>query len=171
VQIPLHILTTWTEQWDFIKSSALYLSVHMEFSLHLSFYLKRSLRGYTVGTTTGFPIEIVEALAPQSHHQIPWKCPQYIMSTCSVHHQVIGSGHPLNKGLGGYYMGNIPHVSWAIGYGPKIWIRSVPSSAKRLGNNTSRTSEWPHHSKLKRRATNLKKTNPRKDPHYHLSTL
>jgi hypothetical protein len=48
----------------------------MELSLRLSFYLRRSLEGYTVGTTMGFPIEIVEALAPQPHRQIPWKCPQ-----------------------------------------------------------------------------------------------
>jgi hypothetical protein len=49
-----HILTTRTEQWDFIKSSALYLSVQMELSLRLSFYLRRSLGGYTVGRTVGF---------------------------------------------------------------------------------------------------------------------
>jgi hypothetical protein len=53
-----------TEPWDFIKSSALYLSIHMELSLYISFYLKRNLGGYTVGTTAGFPVEIVEALAP-----------------------------------------------------------------------------------------------------------
>jgi hypothetical protein len=40
----------------------------MEFSLCLSFYLKPNLRGYTVGTTVEFPVEIVEALALQSHH-------------------------------------------------------------------------------------------------------
>jgi hypothetical protein len=57
-----------TEPWDFIKSSTLHLSVHMELSLCLSFYLKRSLGGYTVGTTAGFPVKIMEALAPQSHH-------------------------------------------------------------------------------------------------------
>jgi hypothetical protein len=68
VRIPHHILTTWIELWDFIKSSTLYLSVHQELSLCLSFYLTRSLRGYTVGTTVRFPVEIVEALAPQSHH-------------------------------------------------------------------------------------------------------
>jgi hypothetical protein len=34
----------------------------------MSFYLRRSCGGYTVGTTAGIPIEIVEALAPQSHH-------------------------------------------------------------------------------------------------------
>jgi hypothetical protein len=61
-----HILTTQTEPWDFIKSSALYLSVHMELSLHLRFYLKHSLGGYMVGTTVGFSVEIVETLAPQS---------------------------------------------------------------------------------------------------------
>jgi hypothetical protein len=36
----------------------------MELSLRLSLYLKCSLGGYMVGTTVGFPIEIVEALAP-----------------------------------------------------------------------------------------------------------
>jgi hypothetical protein len=56
------------ELWDFIKLSSLYLSIYIELSLRPSFYLKRSLGGYTVGTTAGFPVEIVEALAPQSHH-------------------------------------------------------------------------------------------------------
>jgi hypothetical protein len=67
VQILRHILTTQMELWDFIKLSVLYLSVHMELSLHLSFYLRRNLRGYMVGTTVGFPVDIMEALAPQSH--------------------------------------------------------------------------------------------------------
>jgi hypothetical protein len=80
----------------------------MEYSLHLSFYLRRSLGGYTVDTTAGFPVEIVEALTMQSHHRIPQKCPQYQVSTCSAHRQVTGSGHLLNGGLGGYYRGNIP---------------------------------------------------------------
>jgi hypothetical protein len=71
VQISCHILTTQTELWDIIKSSVLYLSIHMEHSLRLSFYLRRSLGGNTVGTTAGFPVEIVEALAPQSRCQIP----------------------------------------------------------------------------------------------------
>jgi hypothetical protein len=31
--------------WDFVKSSALYLSIHMEFNLRLSFYLRRSIGG------------------------------------------------------------------------------------------------------------------------------
>jgi hypothetical protein len=57
-----HILITWTELWGFFKSSALYLSVHMELRRSLSFYLRRSLRGYTVGTTPGFKVELMEAL-------------------------------------------------------------------------------------------------------------
>jgi hypothetical protein len=36
----------------------------MELSLCLSFYLRRSLGGYKVGTTVGFPVEIMETLAP-----------------------------------------------------------------------------------------------------------
>jgi hypothetical protein len=70
-----HILTTWTEPWDFVKSSALYISVHMELSICLSFYLRCSLRGYTVGTTVEFLLKIVEALAPQSRRWILRKCP------------------------------------------------------------------------------------------------
>jgi hypothetical protein len=54
------------EPWDFNKSSALYLSVHMELSLCQSFYHKPSLRGYTQGTKMGFPVEIVEAIV-ESH--------------------------------------------------------------------------------------------------------
>jgi hypothetical protein len=68
VRIPHHILTTLTEMWSFIKSSALYQLVHMEHSLPMSFSLRRSLRGYTMGTIAGFPAKIVEALAPQSSH-------------------------------------------------------------------------------------------------------
>jgi hypothetical protein len=120
VRILHHILTTWKESWNFIKSTALYLLVHMELSLCLSFYLRHSLRGYTVGTIMGFPVEIVEALAPQSHCRIPWKYPQYHMSTCSTHHQVTGSSHPLDGGPEGYYQSNIPQVPWATGYGPKF---------------------------------------------------
>jgi hypothetical protein len=35
----------------------------MELSLLLSFYLRHSLRGYTVDTTVRFPVKIMEALA------------------------------------------------------------------------------------------------------------
>jgi hypothetical protein len=84
VQIPHHILTTRRESWGFIKSSASYQSVHMKLSLRLSFYLRRNLGGYIVGITTGFPAKIIEALALQSRHRIPRKCPQYHMGTCSA---------------------------------------------------------------------------------------
>jgi hypothetical protein len=42
----------------------LYQLVHMKLSLRLSFYLRCSLGGYTVGTTLGFSVKIMEALAP-----------------------------------------------------------------------------------------------------------
>jgi hypothetical protein len=48
----------------------------MKHSLYLSLYLSHSLRGYTVGTTVGFLVEIMEALDPQSRRQIPWMYPQ-----------------------------------------------------------------------------------------------
>jgi hypothetical protein len=59
-----HILTTRIEPWGFIKSSTQIQLVHMELSHRLSFYLRCNLKGYMVGTTTGFPVEIAEALAP-----------------------------------------------------------------------------------------------------------
>jgi hypothetical protein len=62
--MPCQILTTEMEPQCFIKSSASNQVVHMEVSLRLNFYLSCSLGGYMVGTTTGFPVEIVEALAP-----------------------------------------------------------------------------------------------------------
>jgi hypothetical protein len=82
----------------------------MEFSLCLSFYLRHNLMSYVVGNTMGFPVEIVQALLQQSCYRIPWKCPQYHMSGYSAHRRVIGSGLLLNRGLGGYYEGNIPQV-------------------------------------------------------------
>jgi hypothetical protein len=51
-----------------------------------------------------------------------------------------------------------PRVPLSIGYGPKLWIRSIPSSGKRLGNHIPHTMERPHHSRLKRRDHQHKKT-------------
>jgi hypothetical protein len=71
-----HLLTTRTELWGFIKSSAQNKAVHMELSLHLSFQLIRSLGAYTVGTTVGFQVETMETLAPCPHHRILRQHPQ-----------------------------------------------------------------------------------------------
>jgi hypothetical protein len=122
VQILHHILTTRKEPWDFINSSALCISVHMELSLCLSFYLRHNIGGYTVGTTAGFLGEIVEALVPQSHRRIPRKCPQYQISTYFTHCRVTGSSHLLNGVLGGYCRSNLPWVPHATGYGPKVLV-------------------------------------------------
>jgi hypothetical protein len=108
------------KSWDFIKLSALYLSVHMELSLCLSFYLRCSLGGYMVDTNVGFLVEIMEALALQYHHRMKYL--QYHMSTCSTQRRVTGSGHLLDGWLGGYCRGNVPRVLCAAGYGPKFWI-------------------------------------------------
>jgi hypothetical protein len=94
--------------WDFIKSSALYLSVHMERSLRLSF-TSNVASGVHGGHHHGIPIQDRGGFSPASR-RIPQKFPQYHMSTCSIHHRVTGSGHPLNEGLRGYYQGNVPWV-------------------------------------------------------------
>jgi hypothetical protein len=70
VHIPHHLMTTQEEPWGFIKSSTQNKAVHIKLSLCLSFQLRRSLRGYTVGITVGFRIMTMEALAPWPHHQI-----------------------------------------------------------------------------------------------------
>jgi hypothetical protein len=49
------------EPWDFNKSSVLLLLVDMECSLSQSFYLRHSLKCYTVCTTVGFLVKIMEA--------------------------------------------------------------------------------------------------------------
>jgi hypothetical protein len=67
VRVLHHILTTRMELRGFIKSSAQNNVIHMELRLRLSFFLKRSLEGYTLGTTTGYPVKTMEALAPRSH--------------------------------------------------------------------------------------------------------
>jgi hypothetical protein len=71
VQMPRHTLTTRTTQWGFIKLSMQNNAVRMKLSPCLSFYLEHSLSGYMVGTTLGFPCEIMEASPPQSHQRTP----------------------------------------------------------------------------------------------------
>jgi hypothetical protein len=47
----------------------------MQLSLRLSFHLRHSLGGYTVGTTTGFWVKIMEDLAPQTSPLNPAEVP------------------------------------------------------------------------------------------------
>jgi hypothetical protein len=54
VRMPRHFLTTQMKLWGFIMSSVQNKVVHMELSIRLSFQLRRSLEGYTVGTIVGF---------------------------------------------------------------------------------------------------------------------
>jgi hypothetical protein len=65
MQLLHHILQLGRNCGATLMSSALNRTVHLQLSLCLSFYLRRSLGGYTVGTTARFLVEIVEALAPQ----------------------------------------------------------------------------------------------------------
>jgi hypothetical protein len=65
--MPHHFLITRTELWGFIKPLAQTYIVHMELSIRQSFQPRRNLGGYMVGTTVGFRVMIMEALAPWSH--------------------------------------------------------------------------------------------------------
>jgi hypothetical protein len=76
MQMSRDTLATRIEPWDFIKPPAQNKVVHMNFSLCLRFYLKRSFLGSTVHATAGFLVELMEVFAPQCHCRTPWKCPQ-----------------------------------------------------------------------------------------------
>jgi hypothetical protein len=60
------LLTTRTNPGIHEKSAKAKI-VHMKLSLRLSFQLSRSLKVYTVGTTAGFRVMTMEALAPWPH--------------------------------------------------------------------------------------------------------
>jgi hypothetical protein len=78
------------------------------------------------------------------------------MSTYSAIHQVIGSGHPLDSRLRGYCRGLVPRVLRVTGYGPVIWIQSIPSSIKMAPEPHTMCQVQPHHSWLERRGTHPK---------------
>jgi hypothetical protein len=67
--------------------------------------------------------------------------------------------------------GNVPRVACVARYSPKFWIQLAPSSGKYLGNHTPHTWKGPHHSRLKRRGHQSKRTNPGNYPCHHFSTL
>jgi hypothetical protein len=67
MRMPHHTLTTRMELRSFVKPLVRNKAINIKLSLRLNFYLRCSLGGYMVGTTTGFPLEIMKALAPQSH--------------------------------------------------------------------------------------------------------
>jgi hypothetical protein len=73
-----------------------------------------------VGTTAGFQVEIIEALAPQSHYQISRKPTVTIGNTFSASHRGDTFYRVLNGSLMGYCEGKIPRVPRVIGYSPKF---------------------------------------------------
>jgi hypothetical protein len=56
-----------------------------------------------------------------------------------------------------YYRGLVPYVPQVTGFGPTIWIPSVPPSAKRLGNCTPYTRYSPTTPGSEGGSTHLKK--------------
>jgi hypothetical protein len=85
------------------------------------------------------------------------------MRTCSTHRRVTGSGHPLNRGLGGYCRGKYP------GYqGPPVTAQNSGNNwFPRAGNGWGTIHPYQEMApplQLKTRATNLKRTNLRNDP-------
>jgi hypothetical protein len=62
----------------------------------------------------------------------------------------------------------IPRVA---GYGPKFWIRQVPSSSKRLQNHTPHVRYGPTTPNWRGGATNLKRTKPKSNPWHHFPSF
>jgi hypothetical protein len=60
-----------------------------------------------------------------------WQPPPGALSLCTILSLASATVHTC-RGLK-------PWVPWVAGYGPKLWIRPVASSGKRLGNHTPRT--------------------------------
>jgi hypothetical protein len=112
----------------------------MQLSLCLSFHLRRSLGGYTMGTTMGFWVEIVEALAPQTSPPNPVEVPtvayEHLFRLQFRGHFFITRSNGRHRG---YYQGKIPEYHetpiTARGYG---YDRLHPV-AKRLGSHTPHT--------------------------------
>jgi hypothetical protein len=94
----------------------------MQLILHLSFHLIDSLKSYTVGTTAGFRVKIVEALARQTSPPTPTKVPTV---ACEHLFHLSLRGHIFvthsNRSHGGYYRGKLPQYHntpiMACGYG------------------------------------------------------
>jgi hypothetical protein len=79
-----------------------------------------------------------------------------------------GWHHRPNSGCEGL----VPRVTWTAGYGPKLWIRSVPSNSNWLEKHTPCT-RYGHHSWLKRRGRQPKKnqTQEQSAPSHFLITI
>jgi hypothetical protein len=119
-------------------------SIDMTDSGHAAFWCKSTHNGCIPwGSQTSQPVNLFFLILYESS--------QTLMSLCGT----VPDLKPIS--LGGDCRGNVPRLLWATDYGPKLWIQSVPSSSKRLGNHTPHTSERPHHSRLKRRDHKPKK--------------
>jgi hypothetical protein len=109
----------------------------MQLSLRLSFYLRHSFGGYTVGTTAGFLVEIVEALVPQTSPPNPAEVPAV---ACEQLFRLPLRGHFFvthsNRKARGLLSGQITPVPRDAIYDLWIWIRPTPSSGKQLGSHT-----------------------------------
>jgi hypothetical protein len=177
VQMPHHILTTRMELWGFIKSSVPNRAIHMELSLHLSFYLKHTLGGYTVDTTVGFPVKIMEALAPQYCHNSRGRACRYIRAPipplvertfCTTHSTegswaTVGVKYPRDRrtlvtAQNSRYK-RFPPIANCWGTIHPILEKAPPLRAKEGGAGGG--------------GTNLKSTNPRSNPchRFHSAAL
>jgi hypothetical protein len=124
----------------------------MQLSLRLSFYLRCSLGGYTVGTTVGFWVEIVVALAPQisplNHAEVPAIAYEHLSHLPSRGRSFY---RPLNGRLGGYWWGKIPRYHRALITAQNSRYDRFPLAANGWGTIHPVSDKRPHHSRLKGR--------------------
>jgi hypothetical protein len=113
----------------------------MKLSLRQSFYLRRSLRvlhgGHHRGITSrgrgGFS-PTISPPNPREVHTVPYEYLFHLPSSDQLRPPAQRMARVL---------GLLPRVLRVTGYGPKFWIRLVPSSGTQLGNPALRTGNSP----------------------------
>jgi hypothetical protein len=123
----------------------------MKFSLRLSFYLRHSLRGYIMGTTAGFPVKIMEALAPQSHRQITRRCPPPHTSTHSASRQEDAFKMHGQQKARGLLLGSCTPDTTGHWLQPKILDMTGSLRWQTTREPYTLGQVWPHDSMLKKR--------------------
>jgi hypothetical protein len=112
----------------------------MQCSLHLSFHLRHILGSYTVGTTIGFRVKTVEALAPQTSPLNPVE----LLAVAYEHlfylpfrgHLFVTRSNGRHRG---YCQGKIAQYHEMLIMARGYRYDRLPPAAKWLGSHTPRT--------------------------------
>jgi hypothetical protein len=147
VHMPRHFLTTWTEPWGFIKSSAQTYTVHMKLSLCMSFSTQTQPRGLHGGHHHGISSPdhgglspIITPPNPTTVHTISYEYLFYLPSSELL--------RPTARGL---LLGSC--TPGTMGY--RLWPKNLDTVSSHQQQAARKQYImywiWPHHSWLKRR--------------------